>query len=382
MSPSWEIRNSEVGGMSCEIPLSAPFLTANQFAPYRSDWALYRSGASQQFKLITEGVVTSTNLVKDRDTILVAGKDWLHLLERRIFPFDPVAYKDMVTLDSTGKRYFEYWPWQWPNPAGNPVEVRDIVQDMLLRVQQTDLNAIPGVAADAPGTYRGSFPLVLNNVPTGTETKYTIFPGDQTAIYDHIRKLSEQVDGFEFDIIPITREFKMWSPGRDGGVPVYQFQPTDDEATGAITEVDWTNDGPEGTVIVGLGTADHRKGAIWYYKPSVDLFRWLDKIYDFGEISNDTSLFQMVKDQNDLFPQKKLAITLLNPEFLDPSFYTANRPRSLIGNRVSFEFNWIPYWHVNADFKVNAISCATDPSGNEDVDLELEMVYEEGGIGN
>lgn len=379
------LRNSENGEITYEIPLSEPFLRFEEFGPYRTDYQLYRRGNSGQYTLLVEGMITSVNLNNDRDSILIAGKDWIHYLDRRVFPFNPVQYRAGGWTD---------WPKQWPEidpdtmevDDADPVEVREIVEGILQAMTEARLPAIPSVPADTFS--RGQLGIMFNNKDTGSKTKYKIFPGDSTTIFDHIKKLSEMTDGFEFDILPQSLEFKMWSPGRLQDQPVYRFQGVGTEATGAVVEADWTNDGPEGTVLLGLGTADKKAGAQWYYKPSVDQYRWLDQVYDFGELSfteklisgqidPEDMLLRMLKDQDDLFPQRKLGISLLNPEFLSPSFYTSGRPRALMGQRIHFTHSWSPYWRVDSDYRVNAINWDVDQNGNEQVELELEIIYEE-----
>jgi len=388
---NFSIRNSQAGDVSYEIPLGEPNLTFEEFGPYRTDYQIWRRGGSGLYNLLVEGMVTSVNLNKDRDSVLVSGKDWIHYLERRIYPFDPALYRSGDWVN---------WPKQWPDVQppnlaadAEAVEVRDVVEEILDAMNNVTLPALPGGVAADPSR-QNVLPIMFNNPPTGSSVLYKILPGDETTVFEHIQKLSELVDGFEFDILPQSYEFKMWSPSRLQDQPVYRIKgvntPTTSEAGGAVVEADWTNDGPEGTYLVGLGTAEHRVGAVWYYKPSIDQYRWLDRIYDFGELSNTSDplqplpvldpqdmVFRMLKDQDDLFPQRKLGITLLNPEFMSPSFYTGGRPRGLIGQRVNFTHDWNPYWRNNADYRVNAISWDVDQSGNESVSLELEILYED-----
>ena len=392
---SFSIRNSEPGGISYEIPLGHPSLTFEEFGPYRTDYQLYRRGATGGYVLLVEGMVTSVNLSKDRDSVLVSGKDWLHYLERRIYPFDPVRYRagDWVR-----------WPKQWPQvipPAlpqsATPVDVRDVVEDILQATLDVELPPLPGgVPADT--SPQNVLPLRFNNKATDTMVMYRILPGDQTTVYEHIKKLSELSDGFEFDIIPQSLEFKMWAPGRLKDQPVYRItgvgSPITSEAAGAVIEADWTNDGPEGTFLVGLGSAGRTVGSVWYYKPSIDRYRWLDKVYDFGDLFNtgdlvvpadiknavtdpEDMIFRMLKDQDDLFPQRKLGLTFLNPEYMTPNFYTSGRPRNLLGQRVYFSHTWSPYWRNDAYYRVNAINWTVDQSANESVELELEILYED-----
>lgn len=380
---TWSMRRSQPGEVTYEIPLSEPFLTSPsgglepEFGPYRTHWYLYRADTTGPFKLLNAGMITSVNLNKDRDTILIAGKDWLHYLQRRIYPFNPNTYAAGDWIN---------WPVGWPHAAGtfteiedNPVDVVTIVQEMLARMQAVVLPDIPGVTGDTEP--RGQMGITFNVPTSGLTTKYRILPGDSTTIFDHITKLSEQVDGFDFEITPLGREFKMYFPYRDTGFPVYTFfvatgNDQTDETFGALIGADWTNDGPDGTFLWGMGTVEHTVGHVWYYKPSVDKFSWLDKEYNFGELPNRDLIFQMLKDQNDLEPQEKLSLVLLNPEFMTLPFYGGDRPRSLLGNRVGFQHNWVPYRSVNNHYLVNAINCRTDQSTNEMVELELEIIYE------
>jgi hypothetical protein len=213
---------------------------------------------------------------------------------------------------------------------------------------------------------------------TGKETTYKIFPGDSTSIFDHITKLSEQVEkGFEFDILPENMEFKMWTPRKHPSTtPIYTIRPTMEQATGMIEGFDWTNEGPDASYLVGLGTHGKKVGKIWTDLDNVDLFGRLDAVHDFGEISDPAMLLQMLKDQNDLHPQRKLELELLNPEFMTPNFYTSGRPRNLIGGTVQVIAAFQPYRTINALFRVNAINWRVDSSTNEYAALELEMVYD------
>jgi hypothetical protein len=413
----FSIRNSEPGDISFEISLGDPTLAFMgddmSIGPFRTDYYLHRVSGSSDI-LLAAGMVTAVNLAKDRDSLLVSGKDWIYYLQHRIFPFNPIAYGNPTALDSYGEANFEKWPINYPyipNPipggvtvqtyiTANKVDVVDIVEDLLLAMEQrsnakfprrpvTYLPALPN-GATAATTPRGQLKLQMNNAKIGYKTSYRIYPGDSTTIFDHIKKLSEQINGFEFDIIPGSREFKIWGPQvlnsefsaskRLLKQPIYTFKPTSLESDGEIVEADWTNDGPEASVVLGLAQSPLHFGRMWYYKPSVDKFRWLDKVYDFGEIADKSLLLDMIQDQHDLDPQTKLSLTILNPEFLTPNFYTGDRPRSLIGNRIRFSADWAPYRPITTykDYAVQALNWTVDSSGNEEVEFELLTIYEDG----
>ena len=406
MNPTAEIRNSEPGGFGGEIAIAQkqrgseiagiPRDTAqgSAFAPHRTLYELRRQSVGSGV-LISSGMLTQTNLSKNRDTVLIAGKDWLHYLQRRIYPFDPELY--------VSDRGWIQWPRLWPDTRGvygprdfvaNPtladymrkIDVAIIVRELILAMKYEPPQIIED-PADYPrgsqwpagvGTMLGVPDIRQNLKETGQETSYKIFPGDSTTIFDHITKLSEQVEkGFEFDILPENLEFKLWSPRKHPSTtPIYTFQPTTEEATGMIEGFDWTNEGPDATYLVGLGTHGKKVGAVWTDLDNVDVFGRLDAVHDFGEVSDPDMLLDMLKDQNDLHPQRKLELELLNPEFMTPNFYTGGRPRNLIGGSVHVIAAFQPYRTVNAVFRVNAINWRVDGSTNEYAALELEMVYD------
>lgn len=388
LNPTAEIRNSEPGGFSGEIALGQKRrgsttlgITRDQFIPFATHYELWRQSSGNGV-CISAGMLASINLQKNRDTVLVAGKDWIHYLQRRLYPFDPAAY-----LAGGWTR----WPRRWPDIRGthgpaqssSPVDVSIVVRQLIQTITREEPTEEPPIGYTWPASQNadvfGAIPITQNIPLTGNTVRYVIYPGDPTTIYDHITRLSEMTEkGFEFDIGPISMEFRLWSPRRNHTqtIPVYTFRATDDEESGAMTEFDWTNDGPEGTYLVGLGAGEHKAGATWTTERNVTEFSRLDKAYDFGQIPNTDMLLQMLQDQDDLHPQKKLAIQLLNPEFLSLNFYTGDRPRALLGARIRVVHDFAPLHTVDAQFWINNITWNVDDSTNEWVDLEIQQDYE------
>jgi hypothetical protein len=301
-----------------------------------------------------------------------------------VYPFNPEHY--VTFQDEFELHYWYRWPKKWYEPIGLPgdVPVKRIVRDLLTAMRTglpVDYRNTMGYGANLP-TANGVPPITWNiDVEGGEMAKYKIYPGDQTSIYDHIQALSEMTEkGFEWDITPLTLEFRLWMPRKwIHDAPVYTFRSTGVEGDGAIIEFDWTNEGPEGTYLYGYAAVDYKVGAHWTYQRSLDQHGRYDLVHDFGKIANYDVLLQKLKDQNDLWAQKKLSLAIYNPEFLaptQPNFYTGDRPRSLIGNTIRVTHNFAPYHTVDAYFRINAIKWSVDPSSNETVTLELEMVYE------
>lgn len=382
-NPEVEVRNSEVGGFSGEIALGQTYrggvggITRDQFVPYEVNYEVWRQSTGSGV-CISDGMLTSLNLNFNRDTVLVAGKDWKHYLQRRIYPFTP---EDYITYNPTKpNNFWDKWPKQWPyDPINDPApDIATIIRDLLLSMRTGE--AVDAQTSPRPTVWADGVPDITWNISdTGvTIPSYTIYPGDQTTIYDHIQKISEMKDGFEWDITPISHEFKLWAPQRyvNNAWWTYWFAPSDFEVDGAVTEFDWTNEGPNGTYLIGLGSGEHKMGATWTTVKNVDAYGRLDLVYDYGEIKSYDMILNKLKDQNDLWAQKKLQLTLLNPEFLPTNFYTGGRPRSLIGDTVRVTYFFRPLHQVNAFFQVNAIKWNVDPSTNENVTLELMQIYE------
>jgi len=404
--PTCEVKNSEGGGFTGEIALGQKRrtsttlgVTRDMFAPKRTWYELYRTVSAGPGICISDGYLDSVNLNRDRDSVLIAGKDWKNYFDERIYPFSPEAYKEFD--DTVEEMYWDKWPKKWVDPSGDiitsKVPVQLVVRDILLSmrtgrpIDMRTVAANPGVLSQQNALGVPSFPLSISMVGGGDDVRYKIYPGDQTTIMGHLNALSEAAQyGFEWDVEPITRTFRMWQPRRYPlDVAVYHFAPSEDEIDGMAVDFDWTNEGPAGTYLLGLGQAErtgYKVGAIWSYDPALEQFGRYDLVYDYGTMTHPEYLLDKLKDQNDLWPQKKLTFSLLNPEFLTYNFYTQGRPRDLIGNTVRVTKDFPPYHKVDAYFRINSIRWAVDASTNEVADLELMMIYEpetglSGGIG-
>lgn len=329
--------------MSCEIALSDPDLTFNLIGPYRSDYTIYR-GAN----IITGGIVTSTNLNKDRQTLMIGGATYEHYYKRRIYPFNP---KDYIERD------WPLYPKRWRQL--DTVEImRRLVQDM-------------EDEGDGLGT-------VVVGPNAGFLANYRIFPADPTTMFEHIEALSKMGDkGFEWQVSPVTGETFVYPGGRDSGSDVYHIYPSVNEATGQIEEFDWNNVGPRGTWTMGLGSGDkaRKMGAVKTDPESTAQFRRLDKVEDYGEVGSQAVLNKKTAfdGSTNLGPERTLSLAVLNPEFQVPNFYTGGRPRNLIGNRIHAEYDF-EYRHIDAHWIVNALKFDIKNSGNEVVGFELEMI--------
>jgi hypothetical protein len=370
---NFSIKNSDVGDLSFELPIAQPsllnpsgtYMGRDTIIPYQHDFYLYRGS-----NLRMSGMFTSVNLNKDRDTVLVGGKDWIHYLDLRRYPFDPRAYVE--------QRDWELWPKQWGlPPPGAGVDLQVMVEDILdamINATIADYDTPSNVIYAVDHTP----PFLLTNPATGILWWYKILPADQTTILQHIKTLSEVEVGFEFDILPSNLEFKMYSPDRDGGYPIYSFTKEDQ-----ITDLDWTNEGPLATITLIYGAGSSlKRGVVRTFEPSVDAFRWTENVADVGSVFNQEMLNSMAASERyaDRFPRKKLSFTVHDPELLTPNFWTGGRPRSLIGNRIRMTHNF-QFHTVDAYFRIMALNFKVDQNGNEEVEFEVEMINDPAGTG-
>lgn len=363
----WTLKNSEKGELTCELPLGMDQydgtpLRRDSIVPWHTDFYLYRGNTLRE-----SGIVTSINLADDRDSVMVAGMNWIGYLEHRTFPFDPEAYVNDHDWAS--------WPKQWGVGAATGVDLRDIVEGILDYM----VNAFVGGAVAGPFN---TPPFIFSNPPTGQDGRYKILPGDETTIFDHIKKVAENSDGFEFDILPHNLEFKIYSPDRDQGIPVYRFRkalplPNVSLPNDRLVELDWTNEGPLATVTTILGTGSSiKRGVIRTDLESVIRYRWTDRMAQVGQIASQDALEKAAQGHQfeDRFPRKRASFAIHDPELLSPNFWTGGRPRSLIGNRVRVQHPFTDFHTVNADYLIMALNIDADNHGNEKVSFEAEMV--------
>ena len=86
---------NEAGSVTGAFARSDPTVTRNFFGPYRNDWFLYRDA-----RVIGSGPMTQAGWQDTNEGIITfAGKTWEHLLEKRIWYFDPEepVYETMIS---------------------------------------------------------------------------------------------------------------------------------------------------------------------------------------------------------------------------------------------------------------------------------------------
>jgi hypothetical protein len=160
----WSKRLNQIGTITYDIPLSSRMARLEKTHPYVTDFMLYKDD-----DMFLGGLHTGIQKNIGDQEIQVAGKDWGHYFENRIFPFDP------------------------SDPAANFYAV---VQQNIVAVARY---LIEYTMNDSP------YSLIVAVDQTSVSshlTNYSVEPADQDTIYSKISSLSDQKDGFDFEFTP------------------------------------------------------------------------------------------------------------------------------------------------------------------------------------
>ncbi len=249
------------GQISYDLGLSAldvitgdPVVGHEFVGAYRTDFRLKRS---TQAHPLMAGMHTPTPAMADgatpEDFVSLAGQDWLHYLQRRVWPYDAAL---------------SYVDW----PAGlrfsvAAAEIGDIVRDVLETVRDVSPNwPLP---PDAPGTgghpsYSLGYTVVCDS--TGVMTNFAISPMDSTTIYDMINTFAQNErdqGGFDF-LMTWDKIFKLIYPEiGDPTMPVFTLQVDAITKIANMREIGFTNIGPLGTHYLGVGSgASNQAGGV------------------------------------------------------------------------------------------------------------------------
>jgi hypothetical protein len=268
------LNNSAPHDISYAVSLDDPITRENNtlendfIGEYQYDWELM------------SGLITNIHSHQSDGIIEVTGKSWMHYLDKRFYPFDPLN------------------PYKYRLSAYQK-DATEIIHDMISAVQaqphsmQFDLSDLVSAST------------FIENM--------RIEYGDTETILSKITTMAEgkRPDCFDFSVITekfpgdpvINKRFHVWHPDRGDPTSVvgYLYVPDDPdtEATEghpnitdpALYDVDWTSNGPAGTHILGLGAGLAVKlGSSWGHEEAQQIFRRLDFSIDFGDVPNRAKL--------------------------------------------------------------------------------------------
>ena len=251
--------------------------------PYRTDFELSVDGL-----IIIAGMHTEISFNTDDEFIQIAGKDWLHYLERREFPFDPVNPNAYRTGNPDRGLAFAY----------TNVDVGVIVNKLL-----TTTLAQPY-----------SLPMSWSTPTTGVTADYELSLADTGSIHSKIAELAQE-EGGAFDFwCDKNRVIHFASPRQYTGDVIL------DASECAVT---FTNDntvrgevnsaGPGATRFVGYGAGNEvRLGLQLIDTTLAGVYRRLDGNADFGDEPSRNRVNSLTRGEFEYMkhPQDKVTIEI------------------------------------------------------------------------
>jgi len=341
--------------------------------PYRSYWRLRYGDVA-----IMAGVITKTNTKLGTDFMSIFGKTWEHFFEKWEYPFDPRT-AERVSGDPTTAPIYDYvFPDSFQDdelvasgnatPQGLVYQAhnRDIIRildDVLIMVMGRPNRLI----IDLSGIF---------DVDSGIKTNFTLTLGDTSKMDSFVGGLAETGDGFDW-WISHDKKFKWGSPYRFGNPSVpfifYTFT-LDDADSGFLTDLEFTNNGPIATHVLGTGAglaSQTTLGRAYGYNPGQVQFTRLDESFDFGDVRNGSQLSKKA--------QKQLALSL-NPVHeipisLDPAFHSTYWADFRTGRAIYITAD-MGYHLIDSAQQLVSFQGKLDNNGNAAVDWALQQIYD------
>lgn len=362
-SLSWSFAECGFAGPSVaawDVSRYDPGLGRDDFAPRRTDWQLVMTFEGSD-TVLSAGILLPVNMASSAEgsfaRIRCQGESWLGYL-RQPWPFDYAA----VAADQTANQLSDIdqlWKY-WASVDGKTQQ--DVVEDALA--------AIAGYE-DA---------VILSPVFAGTgwaeELDKEIGFGDATTLLDLILSVAALGDPKGFDIWDEPdKTLRMTAPtltDPDSVTPVYTL-----DETMIVPAADWTNNGPEETdsVVLGSGSGNTRRIGFSKFQGSRDVYRRWVRIRE-TSFSDETGIAAAADSigHQARYPHKDFKVTI-RPDLLDPSDPSAGFQR-LTGQAVAYDYDVDPYHRIDAEYTVLNQEFRANPSGVGYLcDLTLWQIY-------
>lgn len=358
------------GTIDYEVSLDAvdgdgdPVVTPDFVGPYRTDFLLKRDDLDDPLMGGMHTQVGGQDGETPIDVVRIAGKDWLHYLERRVWPYD--ATKSAVL-----------WPtgllWDFNAEVGQ--QVKDILET--IRDVSANWPAAPNTLSPNPSYSLG---FTVDADDTTVSRRITIPKLDATTIYGLVQTYAQMQKGagggFDF-YMTWDKIFRLVVPEiGDPDSPVFTLEVDATSHFPNMVSAGFTNTGPEATHVlgVGAGTANQQGGINKHFPASSAVFRRLDKVADFGDVTDLLALEAMTA--LDLAfgsnPVHEIPIEVNPadiPGFWDPD--TGARP----GRYVAVDYD-LGFHQINSTQKIVSMDCTVDTEGEERVVLAFNQFYD------
>lgn len=385
-SLTYSFRAGAPGDISYQLANSIGGITQDAFAPYKTDFMLqYQPPGGGAFQNIMGGIHVPVNLKNDEDAINVAGKDWSHWLEQPYwFEWYTANWDDNDALHTILTHSHSYSPGiHVYAPAAvyyPPATYREAITHLINNTQPAGRSTLTG------GTYVPITPVFQAQIGTREippQCTLVVMFQDQTTILQHINNFGEFGDpyGFDWTMNP-NKQMEFFGPRKEvkyAPKPIWTI--SKDQIVGGLAEnpmldLDWTNNGPLATHLIG--TSNGSPGLWWHKRDqdSVNKFReWL-RVETLGDqYIRGISLQHALDGLDYLHPQKDLNITVLPSLLQNAKTGEWDGFKNHIGDVIRVKWDFPPYHEVNAFFWINEQTYESD--GEEwTCRLGLQQIYD------
>ena len=332
-------------------------ITGAGIGPYRSGYSIRKDT-----NVLQQGLITSMGGAWGQDYMSMAGKDYLHSLQRRIWPFDPANPTTYIAGPgpfTSGTSYDQLG-----------VDLADIVQAML----------------DMVLSLGDSVPLTYTLPPTGIVIDYQANLADTTYIFDAIQTLGQQEPGFDFEVTP-DLQFHMYAPkkygtpagivsaGESGCVYVVDDSSPTTYPNG-LQSLTFTNTGPGGTHILGTGAGlSTELGVALNYIAAQDIYWRLDNPIDYGDITSPSMLLALAQADLSLGVNPIHEISIVVDANQIAGFWTSVFAGLALYLKLDLG------WHMmDSPHQILEMDATINTEGDEIVTLNLNQIYDTSGL--
>jgi hypothetical protein len=352
MNTTFTKRHKDSGDISYDISLSERTMRWAIVGPKRTRFELWNSDYGEL--PIMSGIHSYINTKRGEEVLHVQGKSWLWYLQNRHYPFDGLNPNDYL--------------------AGTAANDQGLAYQQFAEPEQI-INELWTVIFSRPNS---DFGMSLFTIPLGYEVPFRVELADTRTMFDFLTELSEIEPGFDFfdtpdRVVSMSADDIYLDTARlDPSFCAWVFDrykpPTD------IVEIEFENNGPEGTHIMGLGAGTSARIVRSYgYDQSQEQFGRWDMTAEFPDTLTESRLVGLTQAyfSKGLYPLHNIPMRV-KPDNI-PNFWTRIVPGQAIWIKENFESN-----HADGASVITEMQATIDNQGDAVVDLTLEEINAHG----
>lgn len=357
--------------ISYELSRSRASVGPDFIGPYRTSFRLYAQASTTPVFLLA-GVHTSLEVESDQEMASVAGKGWLHVLERRFFPYEasgPNVHRikfggGSPTSDDPPTGFAYYLADE------DGFAVGDIITELTAEVFDFSNEWGLSVNVASIGSDESTGPIY-----------YTIDLIDTENILSKLTSLSQRDPG-EFDFFMTEdsddrvihfvgpRRYSLDVVDDPEDADIQHIFDSENPQSGLIS-VKFTNTGPAATRLVGTGSS-LAEGSVStrQYNPGIDSYGMLESEINFPE-ANDADSIEKLTRKALLFgtnPVHEITITAA-PELVT-NFFAKMKPGKAIWLTANLEAH-----NIDSAQEIVQVDYDVDASGESIATITLNQIY-------